>query len=273
MYKKALKALLTERRALINPEAVGLTGPSKQGRRAPGLSQHQVDQLLNRGRNTCNRLENGQIRNPDADLLRDVAHLYGLNEQEWVSLCRYAGIGDPPGPLTLHSGKEVPGVWQEAVDGMSHMAYVTDASWDMLAYNAAFARLFPGGRVPTNTMRWMLLDRDGRNTLTDWANAWAPLVLPQLQAAIAHRPDDDILRQIEKEVAADPDCAPIWEAGGAHIHPDGDERPLHHAIDGPGWVTMCAAQPMTAPGARLIVLVFHPGTQRAHARTPMLRAR
>ena len=41
---------------------------------------------------------------------------------------------------------------------------------------------------------------------------------------------------------------------------------------GPGWVTMCAAQPMAAPGARLIILVFHPGEKRRHTRMPMLRA-
>lgn len=272
MDKKALRALLTERRALIDPEGHGFSRPSGQGRRAPGLSQQQVDQILNRTLGTYSRLEKGRIPNPTIQLLQDVSRLFGLNEQEWVSLCRYAGIGDPPCPLTSRSGLEIPGVWQEAVDGITHMAYITDASWDMLAYNEPFARLFPGGRVPTNTMRWMLLEADGRATLTDWATAWAPLVLPQLRGAIAARPDDQKLLDIEKAVLADPDCAPIWDAGGAHIHPDGDERPLLHAIDGPGWVTMCAAQPMTAPGARMIILVFHPGTKRAHTRTPMLRA-
>ena len=219
------------------------------------------------------RLESGAYPNVSAGYLRRIAVLFALNEQEWVSLCQYAGIGNPPGPLTPRSGKEVPGVWQEAVDGMSHMAYVTDASWELLAYNAPFARLFPEGRVPANTMQWMLLDPDGRATLTDWSTAWAPLVIPQLRAAISARPDDDVLRRLEKEVIADPDTAPIWDGDtGAHIHPDGDERPLLHALDGPGWVTMCAAQPMTAPGARLIVLVFHPGEKRAHMRTPTLRA-
>ncbi|MEV0579466.1 MULTISPECIES: MmyB family transcriptional regulator [unclassified Streptomyces] len=272
MNKKALRDLLTERRALIDPTGHGFQRPARQGRRAPGLSQHQVDQLCHRTLGTYRRLESGSYPNPPVDLLRDIAVLFALNEQEWVSLCRYAGIGDPPSPLTPRSGKEVPGVWQEAVDGMTHMAYVTDASWELIAYNAPFTRLFPNGRVPANTMRWMLLDPDGRSTLTDWATAWAPLVLPQLRAALATRPDDEVLRRIEKEVAVDPACAPIWESGGAHIHPDGDERPLLHASDGPGWVTMCAAQPMTAPGARLIVLVFHPGARRAHSRVPVLHA-
>ncbi|KIF77858.1 hypothetical protein QR77_36580 [Streptomyces sp. 150FB] len=272
MHKKALRTLLRERRALIDPESHGLSRPTGQGRRAPGLSQQQVDQLLNRAIHTYHRLEAGTYPNPPVDLLRDVAELFALNEQEWVSLCRYAREQDPPGPLRTSSGQEVPGVWQEAVDSIGHMAYVTDASWDLLACNQAFADLFPSGRPPSNTMRWMLLDEDGRRTLTDWETAWAPLVLPQLSSALASRRDDQVLRQIEKEVLVDPVAGPIYEAGGASIHPDGDERPIFHAQHGPGWVTMCAAQPLTAPGSRLIILVFHAGTRRAHTRTPMLRA-
>ncbi|MGY0020686.1 helix-turn-helix domain-containing protein [Streptomyces sp. cg35] len=271
MNKKALRALLRERRALIAPESHGFTRPTGQGRRAPGLSQHQVDQLLHRTLGTYHRLESGSYPNPPTDLLRDVAHLFGLNETEWVLLCRYAVLQDPPGPLHLSSGKEVPGVWQEAVESIGHMAYVTDASWDLLACNEPFARLFPGQRVPSNTMRWMLLDREARSSLTDWHTAWAPLVMPQLRAAIASRPDDDTLLQIEKEILADQETAQMYEAGGASVHPDGDERPLLHAERGPGWVTTCAAQPLTAPGARLIILVFHPGAQRSHLRAPNLR--
>ncbi|MFB7867308.1 helix-turn-helix transcriptional regulator [Streptomyces sp. NPDC056069] len=273
MNKAALKALLRERRGLIEPEDHGLTRPTGQGRRARGLSQHQVDELTGRATHTYNRLETGKYPNPPVDYLRQVARLFGLNEQEWGSLCRYAGIGDPPSPLSSNSGLEVPGVWQEAVDGISHMAYVTNASWDLLAHNQPWADLFPGGRIPRNTMRWMLLDPDGRDTLLEWRTVWAPLVLPQLQAALALRPDDETLLQIAKEARADPDLAPLWNAGGAHIHPDGDERPILHAQHGPGHVTMCAAQPMTAPGARLIILIYHPGQEKKHSRVPMLRAR
>lgn len=272
MNREALKALLKERRALIDPCGHGFERPTKQGRRAPGLTQYQVDQLCHVTLGTYRRLESGAYPNPPIKLLRAVATLFALNEQEWVSVCRYAGIGDPPAPLTPRSGKEIPGVWQEALDGMTHMAYVCDASWDVIAYNDAFARLFPDGRIPYNAMRWMLFDPDGRHMLTDWATAWVPLILPQLEAALSARPDDTTLRSIEQQVLADPDCSALWSTGGAHIHPDGDERPLNHTKEGPGWVTLCAAQPMTAPGARLIILVFHPGQHRAHTRTPMLRS-
>lgn len=272
MNKKPLKALLRERRALIDPEGHGFTRPSRQGRRAPGLSQQQVDQILHRTIGTYHRLESGTIPNPGIDLLRDVARLFALNEQEWTSLCRYAGIGDPPGPLNPASGKEIPGVWQVALNGMAHMGLITDASWNVVTYNEHFADLFPNRQTPKNTMRWMLLDPQAREQLTDWKTAWAPLVLPQFRAGVAARPTDPVLRSLEKDVTADPDLAELWETGGAHIHPDGDERPLVHALHGPGWITVCAAEPMTAPGSRFIVMIFNPGERRVHPRHPMLRA-
>lgn len=268
--KPALKKLLKDARARIPPETHGLTRPNRQGRRAPGLTQHQVDELLNRALGTCHRLESGAYPNPPADLLRDIAGLYHFNEQEWVALYRYARGEDPPGPLYDTSGDAVPGAWQDAINGIHHMAYVTDASWNLLASNPQFHALFHGGRAPANTMRWMLLD--GRDQLTDWATAWAPFVMPQLRVARAQRPDDAVLRDIEHDVLADPAARPLYEAGGASIHPDGDERPIRHATEGDGWVTMCVAQPMAAPGSRFMILIFRPGPRQATKRRTMLQA-
>ncbi|GAA4889753.1 helix-turn-helix domain-containing protein [Streptomyces coeruleoprunus] len=273
MDKVALRFLLRERRALITPESHGLSRPTRQGRRAPGLSQAQIDQLLHRAPDTYGRLESGRYPNPPVDLLQDVARLLGMNEQEWIALWRYALGQDPPHPLNSASGEEVPGVWQEALAGISHMAYVNDRSWNLLAHNVHFAAMFPGRRVPTNTMRWMAVEPEARKVLCNWETAWAPLVLPQLRAALAADPDDQTLAQIEKEVLADPVASRVYESASAYIHPDGDERPLNHAELGPGWVTMCAAEPMAAPGARMIILVFHPGEHRRHARIRPLRAR
>lgn len=134
-----------------------------------------------------------------------------MNEQEWIALWRY-GLGqDPPHPLNPSSGEEIPGVWQEAVDGISHMAYIHDRSWNLLAHNSAFAALFPDGRAPHNTMRWMALDRTARSVLTDWENAWAPFALPHLRGALAADPHDETLKQIEKEVLADPVSSPLYD--------------------------------------------------------------
>jgi hypothetical protein len=200
-----------------------------------------------------------------------VARLYGMNEQEWISLCRYARGEDPPGPLYDNSGHAVPAAWADAVNAINGMAYVTDASWDLITCNEHFHQLFDNGRAPANTMRWMLLD--GRDQLTDWETAWAPLVMPQLKAALAQRPDDKVLCRIRDDVLADPISRPLYDAGGTTIHPDGDERPIRHATLGPGWVTMCVAQPLTAPGSRFMILIFRPGPRHQAARPPMLQAR
>lgn len=270
MHKKALSAMLRERRALVAPEDHGLARPTGSGRRAPGLTQQQVDVLLNRAIHTYHRLESGTYPHPPVALLRDVARLFGFDEQEWVSLCRYARDQDPPGPLDPSAGNEVPGMWQEAVEGILHPAYITDASWDMLACNTAFTDLVPGGRVPANMMRFMLLEPGGREVLTDWESAWVPLLVPQLRAARVARPDDEVLRRIEREALDDPLVAPFYEEGGAVIHPDGDERPFNHIKKGPGWLRMCAAQPLASPGARLLILMYQPGDR--HTRSPAMRA-
>jgi transcriptional regulator with XRE-family HTH domain len=269
--RQALKRLLEDRRALIAPETHGLPRPTGPGRRAPGLSQEQVDELLNYSKRTYHRLESGNYDNPPVDLLRDVARLYSMNEQEWSTLCMLARGENPPFALYDTTGYAVPSAWADAVNAVTHPAYVTDASWNLLACNQPFHELFDTGRAPANTMRWMLLE--GRHQLTDWATAWAPFVMPQLQNALASRPDDKVLSDIAAEVLADPAARPLYDAGGTSIHPDGDERPIRHALQGPGWVTMCVAQPLTAPGSRFMILVFRPGPRQTTQRPPMLQAK
>ncbi|MDN3293233.1 helix-turn-helix domain-containing protein [Streptomyces ficellus] len=273
MDKAALRFLLSERRASITPESHGLSRPTRQGRRARGLSQAQIDQILHRAPDTYGRLESGRYPNPPVDLLQDVARLFRMNEQEWIALWRYALGQDPPHPLHSRSGAVISGAWQSALEGFSQPAYLNDRSWNVLAHNAHFAAFFPGHRVPANTMRWMAVEPEARTVLLDWETAWAPLFLPQLRVALAADPSDRTLGRIEREVLADPAAASIYESASAYSHLDGDERPLRHPELGRGWVTMCAAQPLGAPGSRLILLDFHPGARRRRRRVPALRAR
>ncbi|MFI6653217.1 helix-turn-helix domain-containing protein [Streptomyces sp. NPDC050529] len=268
MHKKSLKRFLRDRRDRIAPETVGKSRPAGQGRRAPGLSQHQVDELLGQPINTCYLLENGRNLNPSDDLLRAVARLYQLDEHEWVLLYRYAREEEPPRHLYPETGYQVPAAWQPALDGIEHMAYVCDAAWDVIAHNKHWASMFPSGQIPQNVLRWMCLSSEARTILTDWEEEWAPRILPQLRGALAAR-RDPTLQQLEHDVLADPVAGPLYEAPGVTLHPDGDERPLDHATYGPGWVTMCSASPESAPGARLMILVFNKEKRLPGPRTPL----
>lgn len=256
MHKESLQQFLKERRARIQPEMVGLPARTGTGRRSPGLSQQHIDAVLGWGVNTYHLLEVGKTPNAKPDYLRDLAHLLRLTEHEWVLLNRYALEQEPPSPLHPESGYRIASSWKAAVNGIEHMAYVGDAAWNVVAYNQTWLSMFPSGRPPENTMRWMCLSAEARTILTDWETQWAPRILPQLSGAIAARRDPTLL-QIEREVRADPVAGPLYEKRGTLLHPDGDERPLLHATHGPGWVTMCSATPESSPGARLMILLFN----------------
>ena len=184
----ALRRLLTERRNAVHPGSFGLTARTEgSGRRAAGLTQEQMDLLTDRTPGTFNRLENGRLASPSRALLERVAEILRLSEQEWTALWLYARGHHPPAPLSPESGLSVPGAWKEVVDGIGHMAYVNDASYNVLAHNAAFAGLFPGAVVPENIMRWTVLSPEARRTFPNWEHRWAPSVLPQLRAATVPR--------------------------------------------------------------------------------------
>jgi len=246
-----------------------------------------MDTLIPASSGTYYRLETGRMRNPNPDLLRRVAHILAMSEQEWVALCRYARGEDPTSALRPRSGKVVPGMWKDAIDGISHMAYVTDCSYNLLCHNAAFASLFPETGPPSNMMRGMLLDNQFRGTLpdpargitgrpgilTDWATTWAPYVLPQLLAARALMPDDPILTAIEHDVRDDARTGPLYANGTAtQVHPDGNERPLLHPTLGPCSVQICAAEPLSSPNARVMIVMVYPGADPSQVRRPYLRA-
>lgn len=275
MDAASLESFLQEARARIDPAALGLTRPEgQQGRRAQGrgLTQTHMDQLLVRAAGTYYRLEKGRIKNPGFDLLRDVADKLAMGEQEWVALCRYARGEDPPAPLHDRSGLEVPGMWQTAVDGISHIAYVTDRSYNVLTYNDAYRAMHPDGG-PVNMMRWMLLAPRARTVLMDWERIWAPYVLPQLRSARAALPEDTVLRDIEADVEKDEVVGPLYEQrASVQVHPDGNERPMLHPEHGPGWASICAAEPLSSRNARLMIVMWSPGTEPSTLRLPYLKA-
>uniref|UniRef100_UPI0030E03627 MmyB family transcriptional regulator n=1 Tax=Streptomyces tubercidicus TaxID=47759 RepID=UPI0030E03627 len=280
MNKDALYGLLESRRALIDPASVGLERPQRQGRRAPGLSQDQVDQIAGYGNRTYNRLINGTFGTPSFDLLRAYACALRLTEQEWFAMCRYARGDDPNSPLHARSGLEVPGMWQDVIDGIRHMAYITDQSYRRLGHNEAFAALFPHTGPPTDMMRWMCLDDEARGAddgtpgvLTDWETVWAPYVLPQLRAARAALPGDEHLADTEQLVISDPRAGALYEKREtAQVHPDGQERPVLHPTLGPCWAQICAAEPLSSPNARVMIVKLSPGATPSQIRRPHLHA-
>lgn len=287
--KEALQHLLRWKRGQIDPVELGWPKRTGRGRRSPGLSQAQVAHALFVTERTYAELERGS-GTPSAEFLDKVARVLHMNERERAVLYVYALGYEPPIPMDPCAGSHVDPAWQVAVKKVSGQpCYIHDVAWNVLAANDDFKRMFPqsagsAGDSPDlperNLMRWMLLREDAReHHLVDWETRWAPQVTAQLRTAVAAHPDNQDLQQLDKEVSDDPVTGPIYRnLNLAYTHPDGDTRPMRHAgyvvphgtVDRRsrcchrhtqsqlGTVAICAAQPLSSPGARFLLLPFSP---------------
>ncbi|MEZ0090194.1 XRE family transcriptional regulator [Streptacidiphilus sp. EB129] len=268
MNRQDLKGMLARHRALIDPVDYGFPAPTmpRRGPKVHGLSQHQLDLLLSQQpyfitTGTLGRLVGGKLPRPESRLLDAIAELLRLTEDERVMLFLLATGAKPPHPLDPSAPVRLRPSWQLALDGIEHMAYITDVSWRLLAYNRHFPALFPQGRPPKNIMWWMVLCPEARELYFPyWKDLWGPLALAQLKAAVVANPQSGELAGLEQQVLADPVTGPMYaDPQLEYIHPDTDTRPLVHAELGPGMATICAAEPFSMPGARLMIILFRPG--------------
>ncbi|GHF67815.1 transcriptional regulator [Streptomyces mashuensis] len=272
MDATAIRLMLSARRAAISPESLGFERGDPRGRKSPGLSQAHMDQLLCRAPGTYGRLERGVLDNPAPEYLRDVAVLLRFTEPEWVAFYGFVHGEQPPFPLDRDPGVALGHSWTHVVECFAEAAYVCDYAGNILTYNAAFSSLFPGRRVPANTFWWILFSEDARErVLVDWETSWAPVIVPELRAAVARKPDSPTLQTLKERCLADPRTRDLYHGGLpiGHSHPDGDVRPVCHPEHGRGWITMCVSTPLSSPGALLFVVRFRAGERPPSPRPPV----
>ena len=262
--ERALRQLLSHKRRLIDPEQYGFEPrPHGSGRPVKGVSQIQMDQLLSRAEGTYNRFEGGRLLDPE--LATAVARIFQLDDQERAAVWSYAFGQELPTPVAPFDTTRLEiSHWQDAVDGISHMACVADESWDVLVANQQFGAMFPEGTPPRNLMEWMILAPAARQeVLIGWSQWWAPLLLPQLRAAYARHRHHPSLIALDKKVRADPVAGPLYLGiADGYVQPDGDRRPMWHAgRRSRGWMTVAVAFVAGAPDARLAMLMFRPDDQ------------
>ncbi|CAG7641998.1 MmyB family transcriptional regulator [Actinacidiphila bryophytorum] len=266
--REAMQALLARARARVEPSEFGLAPRGDpRGRKVAGLTHEHMTRLLGWPEHKYGYVERGRLAVIETELLEPIARILHLSDHEWEALVLYATGVPPAYRLDPQLGRAVPSPWERVLHGSREMAYVNDAAWDVVAYNAAFARVFRRREVPGNVMRWMLLHPEARVTLGDWEHSWLPLLVPQLRAAVAANPHNRTLAQLQADAGRDPVVARVLQAPpGEYIGPRAENAlPLLHSELGPGWATLCAAGPFGVPGGRLMFVLFDQGERPQHA--------
>lgn len=257
--KRGLQDFLSHLRARITPADVGLAPAVGRGRRAPGLTQHQVAVLTQHTTRWYERVERGEIRPRESELAQ-LADLLRLNDAERVELWVRA-LGHEP--ITDAVRLDGPCASLQAVlpalDQQSGLAaYVTDFAWNLVLSNAAFAAVFPGRAVPHNLFEWMVWD--GASQLLDHTVSWRIPLLKELDYLRARHPGDQRLRRLSRRVEADPEVYRLFRehrwCGEDHSQP---ALRLHHAgLNRTATVAMLSSEPLTAPGNRLVLMTLMP---------------
>lgn len=184
-----LAAFLRARRERTAPADVGL--PMSARRRTPGLRREELAMLAGISATWYTYLEQGRDVRPSEQVLMAIARALGLDDAERAHLLSLAAdTGPAPLPVELIAPEvaAVPALVEPAP------SYVTGATTDVLAWNAAAAELFGGLlAVPTGTRpnlaRWVFLDPAARQVLVDWPEV-AQTVLARVRRNAGRHPDD-----------------------------------------------------------------------------------
>ncbi|MFG2001856.1 helix-turn-helix transcriptional regulator [Spirillospora sp. NPDC048911] len=135
-----LAAFLRSRRGRITPEDVGMAPGLR--RRTPGLRREEVAQLAGVGVTWYTWLEQGRPINASPQVLDAVARTLRLDtaEREYLYL-----LADVPEPGTADPGAGLPEQVREVLDALDPTpACVANGACDVLAWNRAYAAIFPG---------------------------------------------------------------------------------------------------------------------------------
>jgi len=253
LRRSELAAFLRSRRERITPEDVGLPGGYR--RRTAGLRREEVAQLAGVGVTWYTWLEQGRPIRASVQVLEAVARTLRLDAVERQHLFRLAEMPDTAHPD--ESGPVLRPQIQVVLDGLSPMpASVVTERFDILAWNAAYAVLFPRtAEVPAserNTLLYCFTRADCCSAIENGADQRAALVA-QLRAAYGHHVGDPawtgFIRRME---AASPEFAAMRATQNV-ARPASYSKVFRHPLYPRLEMTSISFAVQAAPGTRMVV--------------------
>jgi transcriptional regulator with XRE-family HTH domain len=263
LRRHELAAFLRSRRERITPEDAGLPGGYR--RRTAGLRREEVAQLSGVGVTWYTWLEQGRPIRASVQVLEAVARTLRLDAIERQHLFRLAEVPDTAHPD--ESGPVLRPQIQVVLDGLNPMpASVVTERFDILAWNAAYAALFPrNAEAPPperNALLYIFTGPDCCSAVDNRADQRAAMVA-QLRAAYGHHVGDPawtgFIRRLE---AASPEFAAMWatqDVAQPAYYAKVFRHPLYPRLE----MTSTSFAVQAAPGTRLVI--YTPDNEATHA--------
>ncbi|WP_086824480.1 helix-turn-helix transcriptional regulator [Allokutzneria sp. NRRL B-24872] len=222
MGRQDLAQFLRARRTGSRPEDFGLpTAP----RRTPGLRREEVAELAHVSVDYYARLEQARGPHPSPRVLSALADALRLSDAERVHLFR---LGAAPGPPTSPKRQVVPSVaaFLNRLPGTA--AVVTDAGYDVIAWNPlADALLGDLAGEPNIARRWFL----GLGHPMEVSAGLSRVVVARLRAASSRYPADERISGVVAELTgASAEFRELWAADPVHSPGHCDRTVLHPEV-------------------------------------------
>lgn len=231
MNPRDLGDFLRHRRETLRPDEAGL--PSGTGhRRTPGLRREEVAWLSGISTNYYERLEQARAARPSPQVLTSLGRALGLSETERAHLARLAG--QAPTAL-VGPDEEVPDGVLRLLERLGTVpAYVLDARYDIVAWNAMAAALITDfSLLPSSQRNVLRMSITYGDTLcgTRVGDEHEPIrqAAADLREAAARYPSDPELHRLIEDLAAhDPAFAATWARHDVRARPTLRKR-INHA--------------------------------------------
>ncbi|MGN6150029.1 MAG: helix-turn-helix transcriptional regulator [Rhizomicrobium sp.] len=255
---------LRDRRMKLDPASFGF---SLKRRRTPGLRREEVAQRANVSATWYTWLEQGRGGAPSADVLDRISRALMLTDVEREHLF-LIGLGHPPDVRYRETDSISPRL-QRVLDAMPlSPAMVKNATWDVLAWNAAAAatltdydELPPGER---NILRRMFCTPRIRDAQVHWEQV-ARYVVASFRADVARAGASERIQALVAELSAQsPEFARLWQSTDVQTHGDGTKHMRlpkggtialefsTFAVDGRPDLAMMVYNPATPKDAKII---------------------
>jgi len=210
--KEELRDFLRSRRARLTPADVGL--PVTPGvRRVPGLRREEIAQLANLSVDYYMRLEQGRDINVSEDVLKAVADVLRLREDERTHLYDLARPIQSRRKPRPQPHRVRPGILA-LVQTLPTPAFVVDQRLDVLATNQiARALLFNFDAHPRperNHARWVFLDPQARERYLDWEEVARDCVATLRMHAGRHPDDLELAALVGELTVKSPEFSRWW---------------------------------------------------------------